>query len=35
MGSFKCFVGSIQLLFYATIVVFVLGALGELPRTDR
>ena len=35
MGSFKCFVGSIQLLFYATIVIFVLGALGELPRTDR
>ena len=34
MGSFKCFVASIQILFYATVIVFILGSIGELERSS-
>ena len=32
LTSFHCFVGAVQVLFYATIAIFILGALGVFPN---
>ena len=32
LTSFHCFVGAVQVLFYSTIAIFILGALGIFPR---